>query len=134
MIPSEAVFAGIGGGELGVHAATSGLARALTAEEVSMGYTRSPELFPRSNGCVYVAGENSIPSTELEGADGILPNRLPDRADGVGKLLDQKLVGRLRRAAEAVSLALRVENGAIIEKEQVRCHLPLGSDVGLMVV
>lgn len=131
-LPAEAVFAGISGAPVGVHASTSGLARSLTKAEVEMGFTASPELFPRMNGLVYVAGENSIPSTILEGPYhnvGMLKNRLPERLDGVSKLKDEKLVERLTRAAGAVSSSLMVENGAVVVKSQVSLlsyfHSPL---------
>lgn len=135
-LPSGAVFAGIGDAVSGVHAATSGTGRALTAEEIAMGCTAAPELFPRSillfslipcfadllgcrtNGLVYVAGENSIP-TAPSYLQERLPNRLPENVDQVKQLVDPALVQRLVAAAAAVSPALRVENGAVIEKEQV---------------
>lgn len=127
-LPSEAVFAGIAGHPMGVEAATSGIARPLSPEEVSDGFTRSPEFFPRSNGLVYVAGENSIPSAPVNGLEERLPHRLPQKATDVIKLLDQKLVARLVASAGAVSDALKVENGAIIEREQL-CYRPVTPDM-----
>ncbi|BGP37043.1 hypothetical protein JCM10449v2_000947 [Rhodotorula kratochvilovae] len=123
-LPSEAVFAGISGAVGGVHASTSGLARGLTDEEKSEGYTRSPELFVRVNGLVYVAGENTIPETAAQRA---LPNKLPDSVDDVKGMLDARLVGRLKRAAGAVSALLKEENGAVIEKTQF-CYRPVAPD------
>lgn len=104
---------------MGVHAATGGVARALTREEREEGFTRSPEFFPRADGSVYVAGENSIPSVG-GGESAGLPNRLPEKAEEVKKLLDPKLVERLINSAGAVSKALDVKRGAVIEKQQVR--------------
>lgn len=144
-LPSEAVFAGIDGSVGGVHASTSGLARGLTDEEKAEGYTRSPELFVRrtrrgeARELIYVAGENSIPemlvrggSTAAAGA-GVslavppLPNRLPQSVDEVRDLLDERLIGRLKRAAGAVSPLLKEENGATIERQQF-CYRPISSD------
>lgn len=119
-LPSEAVFAGISGAVGGVHASTSGLARGLTDEEKREGYTRSPELFVRANALIYVAGENSIPEKGGPQRTKGLPNKLPDMVDGVKDLLDDRCVGRLKRAAAAVSPLLKEENGAVIEKQQVR--------------
>lgn len=119
-LPSEAVFAGISGAVGGVHASTSGLARGLTDQEKREGYTRSPELFVRANGLIYVAGENSIPEKGGPQRREGLPNKLPDTVDGVKNLLDERCVGRLKRAAGAVSPLLKEENGALIEKQQVR--------------
>lgn len=140
------VQAGISGAERGVHASTSGIARSLTAAEVKQGssvhdqvfvsrlitlfpntsgFTRSPEFFPRSNGLVYVAGENSIPSapafasSDRISGQNLLPNLLPDSPDGVKLLLDQRLIGRLITSAAMVSPALDVKNGAVVEREQV---------------
>lgn len=48
-----------------------------------------------------------------------LPNRLPENVDLVKRLLDPRLVERLVASAAAVSPALRVDNGAVIEKKQV---------------
>ncbi|BGO88660.1 hypothetical protein NBRC10512_003488 [Rhodotorula toruloides] len=126
-LPSEAVFAGISGAVGGVHASTSGLARGLTEEEKREGYTRSPELFVRANGLIYVAGENSIPERGGPQRKDGLPNKLPDTVDGVKGLLDERCVGRLKRAAGAVSPLLKEENGAVIEKEQF-CYRPIASD------
>ncbi|BGP29169.1 hypothetical protein JCM10296v2_000907 [Rhodotorula toruloides] len=126
-LPSEAVFAGISGAVGGVHASTSGLARGLTEEEKREGYTRSPELFVRANGLIYVAGENSIPERSGPQRKNGLPNKLPDTVDGVRELLDERCVGRLKRAAGAVSPLLKEENGAVIEKEQF-CYRPIASD------
>jgi hypothetical protein len=39
--------------------------------------------------------------------------------DDVKAMLDPALIVRLKKAAAAVSPALRVENGAVIEREQV---------------
>ncbi|GAA5971400.1 hypothetical protein JCM11641_008339 [Rhodosporidiobolus odoratus] len=132
-LPPEAVFAGISGAVSGVHASTSGLARGLTQEETAEGYTRSPELFVRANGLIYVAGENSIP--EAGGATaqrqrrdgGGLPNMLPKTVDEVKGMVDQRLVGRLKRAAGAVSPLLKEENGAVVEREQF-CYRPIAAD------
>ncbi|GAA5830619.1 hypothetical protein JCM11251_002535 [Rhodosporidiobolus azoricus] len=139
-LPSEAVFAGISGATGGVHASTSGLARGLTDEEKKEGYTRSPELFVRTNGLIYVAGENSIPSTSLAGVDKHfvsygkekgekleLMNKLTPTVDDVKQLLDPACVGRLKRAAGAVSSLLKEENGAIVEKQQF-CYRPVSPD------
>lgn len=105
---------------MGVHAATSGLARQLREEEIALGFTAAPELFSRSNGLVYVAGENTMPVTAYEGQDiGRLPNRLPDTVDSVKYLTDKRLSNRLKIAAAAVSPALREENGAVIVHEGV---------------
>ncbi|KAK4702732.1 hypothetical protein P7C70_g3487, partial [Phenoliferia sp. Uapishka_3] len=124
-LPAEAIFAGISGAAVGVHASTSGAARSLTLEELGDGYTRSPEAFTRPNGLVYVAGENSIPRTE--GVDVGLPNRLPLSADGVAALLDQGLIARLVNASAAISPALNVANGAVVEKAQF-CYRPITPD------
>ncbi|GAA5905455.1 hypothetical protein JCM6882_003166 [Rhodosporidiobolus microsporus] len=142
-LPSEAVFAGISGAVGGVHASTSGLARGLTEEEKREGYTRSPELFVRTNGLIYVAGENSIPSTSIGGVEKHfvahgkaggkkdrqleLMNKLTPTVDDVKLLLDPACVGRLKRAAGAVSPLLKEENGAVIEKEQF-CYRPVSPD------
>ncbi|GAA6020319.1 hypothetical protein JCM8202_002620, partial [Rhodotorula sphaerocarpa] len=144
-LPSEAVFAGIDGSVGGVHASTSGLARGLTDEEKAEGYTRSPELFVRrtrrgeTRELIYVAGENSIPETPKRGGStaaagaGVslavppLPNRLPQSVDEVRDLLDERLIGRLKRAAGAVSPLLKEENGATIERQQF-CYRPISSD------
>ncbi|SGY67366.1 BQ5605_C004g02769 [Microbotryum silenes-dioicae] len=95
---AEAVFAGINGAEVGIQAATSGLARDLTPEEVAQGFTKAPELFTRTCGAIYIAGENSMPSTVAEQVeikpstqDG--PNKLPANFDDVEKLQDDKLIG-----------------------------------------
>lgn len=123
-LPAEAVFAGISGGEIGVHASTSGKARSLRKDEIEDGYTRSPELFPRSNGLVYVAGENSIPTTiPASKGEKDLDNGLPVVVDEVINLLDKRLVSRLSKAAGRVSKSLMVEHGAVIEKAQVRIFL-----------
>lgn len=66
-----------------------------------------------------MAGENSIPAVEGEDHPG-LRNRLPRTAEGVKKLVDPKLVARLTVSAAAVSKALDVKHGAVIEKQQVR--------------
>ncbi|GAA6041708.1 hypothetical protein JCM8097_003093 [Rhodosporidiobolus ruineniae] len=124
-LPSEAVFAGIAGAVGGVHASTSGLARGLTEEEKKEGYTRSPEMFVRKNGIIFVAGENRIPETNP--ARDHLDNKLPPTVDGVKNLLDQNLINRLKRAAGAVSPLLKEENGAIIEAEQF-CYRPVFPD------
>ncbi|GAA5850835.1 hypothetical protein JCM9279_003941 [Rhodotorula babjevae] len=133
-LPPEAVFAGISGAIGGVHASTSGLARGLTPEEKREGFTRSPEFFVRTNGLVYVAGENSIPETRAQRA-GALPNKLPESVDEVRGMIDGRLVGRLKRAAGAVSALLKEENGAVVEKEQF-CYRPIAPDrepiVGLL--
>ncbi|BGP21970.1 FAD dependent oxidoreductase [Rhodotorula toruloides] len=126
-LPSEAVFAGISGAVGGVHASTSGLARGLTDEEKREGYTRSPELFVRANGLIYVAGENSIPERGGPQRKNGLPNKLPDTVDGVKELLDERCIGRLKRAAGAVSPLLKEENGAVVEKEQF-CYRPIAAD------
>lgn len=137
-LPSEAVFAGIDGSVGGVHASTSGLARGLTDEEKREGYTRSPELFVRRRRAgadrewIYVAGENSIPDTPLptptaSGDAPPLPNRLPATVDAVRDLLDEQCIGRLKRAAGAVSPLLKEENGARIERQQF-CYRPISSD------
>ncbi|TKA53306.1 hypothetical protein B0A53_04324 [Rhodotorula sp. CCFEE 5036] len=140
-LPPEAVFAGIDGAVGGVHASTSGLARGLTDEEKRDGFTRSPEFFVRRKKAgeerelVYVAGENSIPETRLtpsvSSTSGYhhhpLPNRLPSTVDGVRDLLDEACVGRLKRAAGAVSPLLKEENGAVIERKQF-CYRPISSD------
>ncbi|KPV76733.1 uncharacterized protein RHOBADRAFT_51732, partial [Rhodotorula graminis WP1] len=125
-LPPEAVFAGISGAVGGVHASTSGLARGLTPDEKREGFTRSPEFFVRTNGLVYVAGENSIPETRAQSARG-LPNKLPETVDEVRGMIDGRLVGRLKRAAGAVSALLKEENGAVVEKEQF-CYRPISPD------
>ncbi|SCV72647.1 BQ2448_4184 [Microbotryum intermedium] len=131
-IPAEAVFAGINGAEGGVHAATSGLARDLMAEEIAQGFTKAPELFTRTSGVIYVAGENSVPSTVAQEV-GIMaspqdgPNKLPANVDDVEKLKDDKLVARLKTAAALVSARLNEEKGATIEKQQF-CYRPVSSD------
>ncbi|GAA5892172.1 hypothetical protein JCM8208_001462 [Rhodotorula glutinis] len=125
-LPPEAVFAGISGAVGGVHASTSGLARGLTPDEKREGFTRSPEFFVRTNGLVYVAGENSIPETRAQRAAG-LPNKLPESVDEVRGMIDGRLVGRLKRAAGAVSALLKEENGAVVEKEQF-CYRPISPD------
>lgn len=122
-LPSQAVFAGISGAVGGVHASTSGLARGLTPEEKAEGFTRSPEFFVRTNGLVYVAGENTIPETRAQRLEG-LPNKLPESADEVREMIDERLVGRLKRAAGAVSPLLKEENGAVVERQQVRLFSP----------
>ncbi|BGP13121.1 hypothetical protein JCM10213v2_001040 [Rhodosporidiobolus nylandii] len=127
-LPSEALFAGISGAVGGVHASTSGLARGLTEEEKAEGYTRSPELFVRTNGLIFVAGENAIPSDEAAGESRVgLPNKLPGTVDEVKDMLDKRLVDRLKRAAGAVSPLLKEENGAVIVKEQF-CYRPVFDD------
>ncbi|GAA5870599.1 hypothetical protein JCM16303_001530 [Sporobolomyces ruberrimus] len=125
-LPSGAVFAGIDGGVGGVHGDSFGLARGLSEEEKSRGYTRAPEFFVRSNGLVYVAGENSIPESALS-IEGGLPNKLPSTVDRVKGMIDEECVGRLKRAAGAVSPFLKEENGAVIEKKQF-CYRPISSD------
>ncbi|GAA6038057.1 hypothetical protein JCM8097_007521 [Rhodosporidiobolus ruineniae] len=124
-LPSEAVFAGIAGAVGGVHASTSGLARGLTDEEKKEGYTRSPELFCRKNGLVFVAGDDRIPETTP--APGHLDNKLPPTVDGVKDLLDPNLIKRLKHAAGAASPLLKEENGAVIEAEQF-CYRPVFAD------
>lgn len=138
-LPPEAVFAGIDGSVGGVHASTSGLARGLTDVEKREGYTRSPEFFVRRKRAgedrelVYVAGENSIPETRVPTSAATaagqvpLPNRLPPTVDGVRDLLDEACVGRLKRAAGAVSPLLKEENGAVIERKQF-CYRPVSTD------
>ncbi|TNY24262.1 FAD dependent oxidoreductase [Rhodotorula diobovata] len=125
-LPSQAVFAGISGAVGGVHASTSGLARGLTPEEKAEGFTRSPEFFVRTNGLVYVAGENTIPETRAQRLEG-LPNKLPESADEVREMIDERLVGRLKRAAGAVSPLLKEENGAVVERQQF-CYRPIAPD------
>lgn len=117
-LPSGAVFAGIDGGVGGVHGDSFGLARGLSDEERDRGYTRAPEFFVRKNGQVYVAGENSIPSSAEASKVG-LPNKLPSTVDEVKAMIDDECVGRLQRAAGACSPFLKEENGAVIEKTQV---------------
>ncbi|SCZ92647.1 BZ3500_MvSof-1268-A1-R1_Chr5-2g08065 [Microbotryum saponariae] len=124
-ISAEAVFAGINGAEVGIQAATSGLARDLTPEEVAQGFTKAPELFTRTCGAIYIAGENSMPSTVAEqvgiepsAQDG--PNKLPANVDDVEKLKDDKLVVRLKIGAALASARLDEAKGAIIEKENKR--------------
>ncbi|KAI5478265.1 FAD dependent oxidoreductase [Pseudohyphozyma bogoriensis] len=126
-LPSEAVFAGISGSAVGVHASTSGAARSLTPEELSEGYTRSPEMFPRASGVVYVAGENSIPTTTnaLAGQGG--QHKLPPRAEDVKTLLDPGLVKRLTVSAGVVSPNLDVKTGAVVEVAQF-CYRPITPD------
>lgn len=136
-LPNEAVFAGLSGAAMGVHASTSGEARSLTDKERSEGFTRSPEFFPRTNGLVYIAGENSIPSTSSSGnrryggeqraGQGALPNRLPDEADDVEALLDENLIARLIVSAAAVSPLLDLAKGATIERRQF-CYRPITPD------
>ena len=138
-LPPEAVFAGIDGAVGGVHASTSGLARGLTDEEKRDGFTRSPEFFVRRKKAgeerelVYVAGENSIPETRVTPSSSTgghhhpLPNRLPSNVDDVRNLLDEACVGRLKRAAGAVSPLLKEENGAVIERKQF-CYRPISAD------
>lgn len=118
LLPSSAVFAGIGDAVSGVHAATSGTGRSLTEAELAMGCTAAPELFPRTNGLVYIAGENSTPTIASD-LPQRLPNRLPDNVELVKQLVDPLLVQRLTASAAAVSAALDVSKGAVIEKEQV---------------
>ncbi|KAL8286462.1 hypothetical protein RQP46_004479 [Phenoliferia psychrophenolica] len=124
-LPATAIFAGISGGAVGVHASTSGAARSLTLAELGDGYTKSPEAFTRPDGTVYVAGENSIPSTAM--VDAGLPNRLPKNADGVEALKDENLVKRLVNAAAAISPALNVGNGAVVERSRF-CYRPITPD------
>lgn len=128
-LPSAAVFAGISTTAIGVHASTSGVARSLTASERDQGYTASPELFPRANGLVFVAGENSIPSVKVGKAERFagemeLPNRLPRDAAGVDELLDKALIARLLSSAAQISPALSLAHGAVLEKEQVSFPVP----------
>ncbi|GAA6007988.1 hypothetical protein JCM11491_006567 [Sporobolomyces phaffii] len=125
-LPSGAVFAGIDGGVGGVHGESFGLARGLSDEEKRRGYTRAPEFFVRRNGVVYVAGENSIPES-APSSDVGLPNKLPATVDRVKGMIDDECVGRLKRAAGAVSPFLKEENGAIIERTQF-CYRPISSD------
>ena len=84
----------------------------------SHSYTQCPEFFVRKNGLVYVAGENSIPES-AKASDVGLPNKLPRTVDEVKDMLDEECVGRLKRAAGAISPFLKEENGAKIEKTQV---------------
>ncbi|GAA5859940.1 hypothetical protein JCM1840_001805 [Sporobolomyces johnsonii] len=126
-LPSEAVFAGIDGAIGGMHSEAFGLARGLTPEEKAQGFTRSPELFIRKNGLVYVAGENSIPDSAARGSGGALENKLPGTVDQVEGMVDQECVGRLKRAAGAVSPLLKEENGAVVERMQL-CYRPISSD------
>ena len=116
-----------------MHASTSGLARGLTPEEKREGFTRSPEFFVRKNGLVYVAGENSIPETRAQGERG-LPNKLPESVDEVKEMIDGRLVGRLKRAAGAVSALLKEENGAVVEKEQVRSPLSFSPSLSFLLL
>ncbi|GAA5832270.1 hypothetical protein JCM3766R1_002359 [Sporobolomyces carnicolor] len=125
-LPSGAVFAGIDGGVGGVHGDSFGLARGLSDEERDRGYTRAPEFFVRKNGQVYVAGENSIPSSAEASKVG-LPNKLPSTVDEVKAMIDDECVGRLQRAAGACSPFLKEENGAVIEKTQF-CYRPISVD------
>ncbi|ORY92911.1 FAD dependent oxidoreductase [Leucosporidium creatinivorum] len=127
LLPSSAVFAGIGDAVSGVHAATSGTGRQLTEEEIAMGCTAAPELFPRTNGLVYIAGENSTPTVAADHLPQRLPNRLPDNVVQVKQLVDPLLVQRLTASAAAVSSALDVSKGAVIEKEQF-CYRPKTHD------
>ena len=90
-----------------------------------MGYTKSPELFPRANGLVFIAGENAIPSVSVGGieeryaGEEELPHRLPRNAAGVDGLLDKGLIARLLNSAAQISPALSLAHGAVLEKEQV---------------
>ncbi|GAA5856401.1 hypothetical protein JCM8547_008727 [Rhodosporidiobolus lusitaniae] len=136
-LPSAAVFAGISGAVVGVHASTSGLARHLTAAEKSAGFTASPEMFTRKNGLVFVAGENSIPETgeadrtvELSGGRGrvTLLNKLPPTVDEVKEMTDPALSARLTRAAGLVSPLLDEKKGAVVEKRQF-CYRPTTPDM-----
>lgn len=106
-LPAESVFAGISS-DWGVHASilSSG---ALSEADQEEGFTRSPELFCRPSGLVYVAGENT-PSQH---------GGLPPTVGQVKAQLDQKLVRRLARSAALVSADLDVGKGAVIEREQV---------------
>ncbi|GAA5907763.1 hypothetical protein JCM5296_004528 [Sporobolomyces johnsonii] len=126
-LPSEAVFAGIDGAIGGMHSEAFGLARGLTPEEKAQGFTRSPELFVRKSGLVYVAGENSIPDSAARGSGVGLENKLPGTVDQVEGMVDQECVGRLKRAAGAVSPLLKEENGAVVERMQL-CYRPISSD------
>ncbi|GAA5971976.1 hypothetical protein JCM21900_002624 [Sporobolomyces salmonicolor] len=128
-LPSEAVFAGIDGALGGMHSEAFGLARGLTPAERAQGFTRSPELFVRTNGLVYVAGENSIPRAARESDVG-LDNKLPGTVDQVARMVDPTCVGRLKRAAGAVSPLLKEENGAVVERMQCGklCYRPISSD------
>ncbi|GAA5895075.1 NAD(P)/FAD-dependent oxidoreductase [Sporobolomyces salmoneus] len=125
-LPSEAVFAGIDGAASGVHGESFGLARGLSEDEKRRGYTRAPEFFVRKNGQVYIAGENSIPDSAPSSKVG-LPNKLPETVDEVKGMIDDECVGRLKRAAGAVSPFLKEENGAVIERTQF-CYRPISSD------
>ncbi|GAA5957247.1 hypothetical protein JCM3765_000403 [Sporobolomyces pararoseus] len=125
-LPSGAVFAGIDGGVGGVHGDAFGLARGLSEEEKQRGYTRAPEFFVRKNGLIFVAGENSIPESAAPSSVG-LPNKLPSTVDEVKEMIDEECVGRLKRAAGAVSPFLKEENGAVVERSQF-CYRPISSD------
>ncbi|GAA5823348.1 hypothetical protein JCM3770_002367 [Rhodotorula araucariae] len=55
-----------------------------------------------------------------------LPNKLPVTVDEVKGMLDARLVGRLKRAAGAVSALLKEENGAVIVEKTQFCYQPVG--------
>lgn len=143
-----AVFAGINGSEMGVHASTSGAgehsiqfdaystdevtAKQLDALDKLEGFTTSPEIFYRESGIIFIAGENSIPSPPSEtpilyAGETLEANHLPPSVKGVEELLDATLLNRLIRAAKLVSPAFDVELGAVVEKSQL-CYRPITSD------
>ncbi|KAI5478667.1 FAD dependent oxidoreductase [Pseudohyphozyma bogoriensis] len=128
-LPAEAVFAGISTTAGGHRTSTSKSksARSLTAEELSEGYTKSPELFTRASGVVYLAGENTIPSTTnpLAGLGG--PHKLPPKAEDVKTLVDPALIKRLTTSAGVVSPNLDINTGAVLEAAQF-CYRPITPD------
>lgn len=134
------IFAGIGENSvLGVEHATGGTGRFLTPKELEMGFTEAPELFVRSNGVVYIAGENTVPNSkggdekEKEGEVKIVGlNKLPENVDDVPKLMDRNLISRLVVSAEAVSDALSEKNEAVIQAKQL-CYRPKTFDGECMI-
>lgn len=130
-LPSEAVFADISSEPLAAKSPAAKHARDITKTENRLGYTVHPDVIPRADGLVYVGGEHAIPTTVLKGKYqndvGRLPNRLPERVDGVSKLRDAKLLERLLRAAEIVSPALITNYGAVVHDAYVRlAHFSFG--------
>jgi glycine/D-amino acid oxidase-like deaminating enzyme len=69
--------------------------------------TGSPEIFPRPDGTVYIAGENNA-------------KEMPERPGEVEELVDASIAERLIRAAGYVSSAL---SEGTVEAKQVRAHM-----------
>lgn len=115
------VFAGVEGesepGDIVRHVESSPSSR-----EGDKDCTGSIELIYRPDGLVYIAGENAGPRSASNIVQGF-----PDDPSAVEGLVDDRLVGRLTRAAARLSDALDVKNGAELVSAAL-CYRPVTPD------